>query len=85
MSGPQHTISTGTQRQFGNADAEEFVEKMPDLNTALHRRIQADGTAKASTYGSAMAALAKIRKRQAQPAAITPVVAISNDYQGLDM
>ncbi|PND37948.1 hypothetical protein C1O66_10695 [Paucibacter aquatile] len=36
----------------------------PRLNTALHARLQAEGSAKPSTYASAMAALEKIRRQR---------------------
>ena len=36
----------------------------PRLNTALHARLMAEGSAKPSTYASAMAALGKIRQQR---------------------
>lgn len=53
---PKQTNSTEPAPAFAEAPA-------PHLNTALHARIMADGSANPSTYASAMAALERIRRQ----------------------
>jgi len=72
MSKSGFTASAEPQRLAVDAKHGQLAEVTPHLNTKLHQRILAEGTAKPSTYESAVAALARIRAQRATVGAQPP-------------
>jgi predicted house-cleaning NTP pyrophosphatase (Maf/HAM1 superfamily) len=68
------SVTTAAEQRNPDVDAKHahLGKEAPLLNTDLHLRIMAEGTAKPSTYESAIAALKKLRAQRShlQPPAV---------------